>query len=530
MVKRSAQEDEAVVSPSKRQRIQSDAFSSLSDELLLRIFSNLSVQELNLCQRVSPRFCTIGGDSQLWRAAYYDRFMRPRLARANRRKSSTSQPISKLARWLDEGDLIRRGASTNWKRQYKTRHNWSKGTCNISEIPVAVQPPVPAMLARLQDGIIYTADARAGLRAWSYRGERKLLACIPLVEGSETCSAVNPTAIAVTTPIEVNPRIAIGFTDGSFGIFAYDRLLFSFRRCYSHPKSSNGAITALALSSTYMLCMTHAQVLSLYQFPSPSDHPSDHPILLNTLRSQTAWPPLSLSIRPRGLDILASIAFCMPTFPSGWSSGIQELLFAADGSIIESRLASATGQGFTSLVRDPLPLDGPSESSPMRVSSPQCQVQSKPTSVSYSHPYLLASHSDNTMSLYMVTSTSVHLSISPGKRLWGHTSSIFNAQVGGRGKAISVSARGDEIRVWELEGGLTRRGSSGAETDEVSIQITSEKRLVEPYGRKTSLPQKSVSSAEVAITCGWVGFDDESVVVIREQEHGSQALTVFDFS
>jgi hypothetical protein len=524
MVKRQAEESQRPEPSLKKQKTTLDALSSLSDELLLRIFSNLSIQELNLCQRVSPRFRTIAGDSQLWKAAYHDRFIRPRIARTSRRKSSSNKPLSKLARWLDEGDLVKNGPATNWKRQYKTRHNWSRGTCDVSEIHVAVQPPVPAMLARLHDGVVYTADVHAGLRAWSYRGERKLLASIPLAIESDQTRIASPTAIAVMAQIEVNPRIAIGFADGSFSTFAYDPNSSSFKHCYSHPKASNGAITALALSSTFLLSMTHAQVLSLYHFPTPSNTP----LLLTTLRSQTAWPPLSLSIRPRGSDILASIAYCMPVFPQGWSAGVQEILFAANGTILQSRLAAAAGQGFTSLARDPLPVEfqGNAQSD----STPPNHVQSKPTSISYSHPYLLASHSDNTMSLYMVTSTSSHLSMSPGKRLWGHTSSIFNAQVGGRGKAISVSARGDEIRVWELEGGLTRRGSSGEETEEASVQITLERRIVGSLPREVSLAKASAAGTSLAVTCGWVGFDDESVVVLREQEHGSQALTVFDFS
>ena len=81
-------------------------------------------------------------------------------------------------------------------------------------------------------------------------------------------------------------------------------------------------------------------------------------------------------------------------------------------------------------------------------------IHSKPTSLSYTHPYLLVAHPDNTLTLYLVTSTAQALSISAGSRLWGHTSSVSGAHVGGRGKAVSVSRRGDELRIWELEGGF----------------------------------------------------------------------------
>jgi len=120
----------------------------------------------------------------------------------------------------------------------------------------------------------------------------------------------------------------------------------------------------------------------------------------------------------------------------------------------------------------------------------------------------------------MVTSTSSHLSINPGRKLWGHTSSIFGAHVGVRGKAVSVSARGDEIRVWELEGGPTRYTPSGEVSSESSVQISPE---------KTS--HRLQSRAEtIVVTKGWVGFDEENVVVLQERKEGLQALTIFDFS
>ena len=106
---------------------------------------------------------------------------------------------------------------------------------------------------------------------------------------------------------------------------------------------------------------------------------------------------------------------------------------------------------------------------------------------------------------------------------------------------MSVSARGDEIRVWELEGGFPRRDSSG-EDMEMSIQITPDKRKEEMSqqldSRTTSVAHRGehlslltrANANAIPLTRGWVGLDDESVVVLREREHGLQALTVFDFS
>ena len=220
-------------------------------------------------------------------------------------------------------------------------------------------------------------------------------------------------------------------------------------------------LSAVAYASSYLFTITEGQLLSLYKFPEVSEEKRtsdilDPPRLVYSLRSHTVWPPLSLAIRPSSQSITASIAYALPTYFSGWSVGIQEMRLTPESELIESRLASAASESFHSLASLSSPSTRSSSPSPGRghASIPSDSIFSKPTSLSYSHPYLLASHPDNTLTLYLVTSTSSSLSISPGSRLWGHTSSVSGAHVGGRGKAVSVSSHGDELRVWELEGGM----------------------------------------------------------------------------
>ena len=159
--------------------------------------------------------------------------------------------------------------------------------------------------------------------------------------------------------------------------------------------------------------------------------------------------------------------------------------------------------------------------------------------MSYSHPYLLASHPDNTLTLYLVRSTTTTLSISSGSRLWGHTSSVSGAHVGMRGKAVSVSRFGGELRVWDLEGGtassVARKQSSNSD---LSVKITPANLQVDP-GSSSNKPPTSDSGLRFAldqrfddhtISRGWVGFDDQNVVVLREKSRGSQALFIYDFT
>jgi WD40 repeat protein len=159
--------------------------------------------------------------------------------------------------------------------------------------------------------------------------------------------------------------------------------------------------------------------------------------------------------------------------------------------------------------------------------------------MSYSHPYLLVAHPDNTLSLYLVKSTASSLSISCGNRLWGHTSAISGAHVGMRGKAVSVSRLGDELRVWDLEGGIAsamtrRRFRNG----DMSVRVQPSRALDESsqaekdsarntIGLRIALDQQFDDST---VSRGWVGFDEQNVIVLREKLEGRQALVVYDFT
>jgi hypothetical protein len=117
--------------------------------------------------------------------------------------------------------------------------------------------------------------------------------------------------------------------------------------------------------------------------------------------------------------------------------------------------------------------------------------------------------------------------------------------VGGRGKAVSVSTRGDELRVWELEGGFAsasarRRLAAG----ELSVQLRPErasplstedevltagaKAQSNGIGLGMALEERDVD--ETSMTRGFVGFDDDKVVVLRERHSGNQTLVVYDFT
>lgn len=423
----------------------------------------------------------------------------------------------------------------------------------MSETQVAERPSVPPLLVQLHEGVVVTVDSVDGLRAWQMKGDHKQLASMALICNEiPSGKTFGPSSLAIDSSNSTLEKIgiAVGFTDGRFGIYRLSINERIFVHNYTHVPSSNGTVSAIAYASPYLLTMTESQLLSLYRFEHMADDslgnaPFAPPTLLSSLKSHTAWPPLCLTIRASSSNILASIAYAMPTYLAGWSVGLQELRLTSEGSILESRLCSALNQGFAPLsTPDPAPSPDSRTSSPHRrgIDPAILAPSTKPTSLSYNHPYLLAAHPDNTLTLYMVTSNAQDLSIGTGNRLWGHTSSVSGAYVGDRGKAVSVSAQGNELRVWELEGGTSsiasrRRIAAGA----TSVQVRPENRDTGSHALNHSLTEKighglriglttGLPSGEVATNKGWVAFDEEKVIVLGEKIQGTQTLIVYDFT
>jgi len=394
----------------------------------------------------------------------------------------------------------------------------------------------------MSNSIVYAADSLSGLRAWSSKDDRELLASAEL--HGEAYAPQLPISMAIdASGKEGNEeRVAMGFEDGSFSIYALKKDRKKFQPLFTHPPSTNGMLSALAYSSPYLLTMTEDHLLSLYAFEgTPNTHGAlEAPKLLYSLRSHTAWPPVSLSLRMNVTSMTAAIAYSLPTYLSGWTVGVQELILSHKGELLESRLATAADEHSFTLSAYRSPSSRPVHSfsdSARDASVPNGPSRSKPTSMSYSHPYLLVAHPDNTLSLYLVRSTSSALSISSGNRLWGHTSSISGAHVGMRGKAVSVSRIGDELRVWDLEGGMNSSANrKRSRNGELSVRI-------QPWKIGEADSQNDASGGESglrfalgqgfddsSVSRGWVGFDEQNVVVLREKSEGSQALVVYDFT
>lgn len=614
----------------RRSRTDRDLLSSLSDELLVRILSFLPLQHLLAVAPVSRRFYQLAGDSQLWKALYYARFVLPRAmripgfrdataggggtghklhysgrrtlwadgrqggivqikkeesikARTKRRRTDDQSAIDNtglatdIEGWLRE----RKWEPVNWKRQYKIRYNWSRGKCAVEELRIGTTAGADAgsqqeeqqegkVLVKVVEGIAITADKASGLRAWDLKS-RHLLGQIGLCEDGldsmPSCMAIDDSDLD-----HGMLDVAVGFVDGSFGVWRFSSEENRLVRRYKHEKSSNGELVAMALSYPYLLTATAAVLVSLYTFEVPQRQPSEQPAqdsgrdgeartttmaddpveeklgasendteklpapyLLTSLSSYSSRPPLALSIRSMASTTVASIAYTFST-RRGWSIGLQDMHIRAPSSGVKSApeitttktaytMPLDTGSGLYAAPTTPLheivarSREAESPSSRSRIDTVG------PTTLCYTHPYLLATLPDNTLVLHMCTSTASSLSISRGIRLWGHTSGISNAEITARGKAVSVSSRGEEMRVWELEG---RSNGVGSRSIEIKPGQASNKSNIAPIN------SLAVDNQDLEYDWderrNWVGFDDEMVIVLKEKRGGGESLMVYDFT
>ncbi|GKU02829.1 f-box protein [Fusarium langsethiae] len=548
--------------PLKRSRIvnaarnppSQDILTRISSEILLRILSFLSSSELLNISPTSRRLYRLASDPHLWREHYYERFVLPRALRIPGFRiggagGTRLQYSARRAVWADgrkgrapDDEFLKESSkdeSVDWKRQYKLRHNWARGKCAVEEVSVRdaseegdVQKRT---LIKVVEGIAITADSESGLRAWDLR-TRRPTAQLDFHEVNERDDNV-PTSLAVDenrSATEVD--VIVGFADGGFGLWRLDLEQQSLTLRYRHEKSCNGEIIAVACGYPYVLTATTAGLISLYTFNRPATEPTDHftnnaskmsepllhgtveqqvkprnmgttlpiPYLLTSLKSHTTHLPLALSIRRMSSSVSASIAYTFPV-RDGWCIGVQDLLItpSPDGSGVDK---------LTSRLASTLPITASGGVDTIRTHGSRSELMT----LCYNHPYLLATLPDNTLVLYLCTSTAKSFSLSSGIRLWGHTSGISDADITPRGKAVSISTRGDEIRVWELEGRVGGRS--------IEVRPTT-RQPVDNTDSPTTTPR-----AEWEDRRNWVGFDDEMVIVLKETRDGRESLMVYDFT
>jgi hypothetical protein len=105
--------------------------------------------------------------------------------------------------------------------------------------------------------------------------------------------------------------------------------------------------------------------------------------------------------------------------------------------------------------------------------------------------------------------------------------------VAGRGRAVSVSQIGGEVRVWELESVAAAVSKTNAEMDNGAVVGIIESVRVEnhhaplPLGKGLYLDSIGSRTAKAV---EWIGFDEEKVLVVTSDHERDKNVTLYDFT
>lgn len=505
--------------PPKRQRKGGKVhLFDLSDELLLRSMSFLSVQDLVGCEQVCVKLRSLSTDNEIWRKAYYNTFVRHRARRLpalqpagnEEQEKGALHYSSKRARWLEHSHLV--GAGTDWKQVYKTKHNWHQGRARKSEVQIDSRLK-PVALARACGGKLYTVDLTHGLRVWRKGG---ILHSCPLTQQSA------PTALAVVVE-ERDTRISVGHENGIVSLFRFDGTTVVPE--IDSTQVEGPSVEAIAVSWPYILTLSASRTISLLQRTSEPDSPVRS---LATLHSDSLLAPAALSLRKTKTTLIAGICYAFNRFNAGWCLGLQEIRMDLHGTMKKNRTTTSMGTAMSESLHPSKISRFTSRSASTSPFSLHPELMRSPNSLSYCGCYILAGLPDNTLMVYTVSSTDEKLEIGVGRRLWGHTSAISAAEVTSTGKAVSISSTSDEMRYWELEELLVSSSLRKTSTPIKSHALGILSEAITLRGNGIGLALREVKE-EDRLHRRCVSFDDEQAIVVGERG-GEQILSCFDFA
>ena len=487
-------------------------FLDLSDELLLRILSYLKTSTLTTCECVCKKLQRLSRDDELWREKYYNHFILPRAKRNSVFRTFKEKDeivySSRTARWLENSKhaSLKSTTETNWKHLFKIKRNWECGRARRTEL-VLDEKQSPSLLAKVLNGNLYTVAAENGIRV--------LRNGITIASARTECLGI-PTTLAVEMR-GTTAYIVVG-CDGGL-IFMLRHLGHQLDLMGSICTEDTSTISSIALAWPYMVAMTGARCVSLYS--CEGDEAAMQMSVMATFTSESTIAPSSINLRKTKDSLVAGIVYAFDSFNAGWCLGLQEIRMDLSGMVTDNRTTSSISNGLTESFKRVQTTSRSATTSPFSLHP---DFQRPPTSLSYSGCYILAGLPDNTLMVYTVTSTNDKLEINVGRRLWGHTSAVAAAEVTSNGKAVSISAKSDEMRYWELED-LLRSHSTRTST---LIKYSTVNDAIKQRGNGLGLAWPD-TKIEAEICRKHVSFDESQAIVIGERDH-KQVVSCFTFA
>ena len=371
-------------------------------------------------------------------------------------------------------------------------------------------------------------------------------------------------------------RLAVFYSSGHFSIFRIRGLDFpnaisplSFTEEYFSSHSTGRTVTMARFHSPLLVTASSDCSVRFRLLDEDKAEGEHSPLQLTasqpTVRSYMCFAPMVIKLEPvhsstnkTVRDFRLTMASATPYYPSAFTVGVQVVDIHIP-EVSDSKKGRTRSPRLRVLARSAIAVPPSVAPLPPRGSQLFVDGHSLPPSTSPDHqqaivtsieqdgPFIVASKSDNTISVYRIVDASVpgqHSaasgpvleSASPAKlrdfplklrhvhTLFGHTAGVDAVNVS-NGRCVSTGR--DGVKVWDLAPGAGCEPTSDDDDDEEPASSHSTKAWqINVTVRQTS--SSSVGANEVEQEqdrCSWVGLDSSRIVAV-----GRDSIRVHDFA
>ncbi|KAI9304482.1 hypothetical protein BJ944DRAFT_84924 [Cunninghamella echinulata] len=455
--------------PLKKQKRQQQQYridftkKLFSDEIILNIFSYLTATDLINCEKVNKTWYRLANDTfALWRPLYEEKFDKP----LNHFK----------AKWASSSQV--QIANHKWKDLYRINHNWLSGHCTSTQLNININLNISnAYNNNTQRFIQYTHDVlcfinqdSTKIEIWQLQNTQPTHIYTIMDEQLFQPQQHTITCLKLKKSINNNNKkkknsftLIVGTSHAQYMIWELiinkneckPLLLYQKNYNYHHSCQEKDAVIAMDICDNIITFCTESMKLEYY------DVSYQPPRLIYHLQSNVHWSPIILQLnRKKSTTSSSSHQWCALLFfgmhigLNASSIGVQEMILSKN-TLISSRHCSILCQDqlfFTNRT---------TTATSSRVDPPM-------TSMIYSEPFLMTSHSNNTIKQYRfyhhdTTSPSLpsikksnitinaadDFRLSYVQTLFGHTSQVnYLAMDASQGRLVSGDRYG--LKMWDL--------------------------------------------------------------------------------
>jgi hypothetical protein len=331
---------------------------------------------------------------------------------------------------------------------------------------------------------------------WKYNGTIRPPGIICQLQAVDLVSDACSTSITCLKLVEksTNPGYLVaGYSNGGFTLWTITDSITE-TVTYFPTKRSTSKVTSIGFDYPMILIYTKDMQLSVFHMDSITGQLQ----LLHHLQSPVDWAPVVIDMhRSKGKKkSLWKIIVCFGLFASttgtaNTSVGIQEI-------VLSSQSVLSSTQGFV-IDHEPLIPSG------LASNTPRHALSERITAMSYSPPYLITAHANNTMKQYIVaTAHNGRLDIRFQQTLYGHT---FNVDALAVNQHKLVSGDRSGIKVWDLQA-----------PGECKITLHS----FRDQSNMNELPDACIET---------LGFDEDKIVaIVRVKEASTSLVRTWSFT